>query len=211
MSVRVNLLPQATRERDRAGRQRNGLIAAGFLLILGLGAAYWWAAGEVSAAEDHLALEQARSNELRGEVGELSEFNALATRQAAADVALQEALAGEVSFAGVLQDLAAVTPSDAQLESFNLSLGDPAAEGSPEAGLSVARFSATGKTLAAHAPGVERFLLELEKVIGFRDLYLNTSALDDPDDRIATFSIEGGIGQQATTARYADGLPEELR
>jgi hypothetical protein len=129
---------------------------------------------------------------------------------------LSTTLADEVSMAGLLQDVASVIPSDTQLDGMEVSLGAPTAAPEVEGQVGVqpgaiGTLNLTGKTLEAHAPGVERFLLELEKVAGFRDLYVNSSALDDPDERVATYSIDAAVGPEALTGRYWTGLPEELR
>jgi Tfp pilus assembly protein PilN len=210
MSVRVNLLPEATRHRARASRQQSLLAGSGLVLLAILGAVYWWASSQVSEAETLLAAESAATTELRGEVNDLSGFRDLAQRRDAAGTVLAETMAGEISFAGVLQDLASVMPGDAQLETLALTSERAGANGSDPAP-TVGIFTATGKTLTAHAPGVERLLLELDKVVGLVDPYLNSSTLDDPDDRVATFSLEGLLGAEVTTGRYHDGLPEELR
>lgn len=218
MSVRVNLLPEATRQRDRAARQRLLALAAGGLLLAGLGGTYAWASGQVTAAEDLLAAEQQTTATLRGEVVALGEFDDLASRRDEARQLLVEAMGTEVSLAGVLQDVAAVMPTDTQLETLTVDVtaadtppdvaAEAAVDGAPPG---VGSYNATGKTLTSHAPGVERVLHQLEKVVGFRDLYLNSSTLEEVDERIAAFSLDGRIGSEARTERYADGLPEELR
>lgn len=207
MSVRVNLLPEATKQRDRASQQRSIAALAAVALFAGLGGVYLWSSSQVSQAEEVLLAEQARSSELRGEEAELISFRELADRRDRSEEVLGTALAREVSAAGILQDIAAVLPSDTQLEALSVNLL-PAAD---PAQVSVGSFNVTGKTLTSHAPGVERVLLSLDKVVSFRELYLNSSALDEPDDRIATFSLDGQIGPEAATNRYVDGLPEDLQ
>lgn len=210
MSVRVNLLPEAAKVKARAGRQKTGLTIVGLLLVAALGAAYWWAAGQVTKAEAELAAEETRTGELRAEVNALGDIQELQLRQQEAETLLVEALASEVSFADVLQDVASVIPSDTQLESLAVTLGE-SEPSDPSEGRTIGTFNATGKTLTAHAPGVERFLLELGKVVSFKDLYLNSSTLDDPEERVATFSVDGQLGPESLTTRYLTGLPEELR
>lgn len=222
MSVRVNLLPQEQTARQAVARQRNGVIAGGLVLLVGLGGAYWWASGQVSDAEDRLAASQQVTVVLRSDVDDLAEFRDLATRRDGSIELLSTTLAGEVSLAGVLQDVASVIPPDTQLEALNVDIlgvgsapaGGQDPNGVPAVGVqpgAIGTVNLTGKTLQAHAPGVERFLLELEKVASFRDLFVNSSALDDPDDRVATFSVDGSIGPETLTGRYVTGLPEELR
>ena len=213
MSVRVNLLPAATKARGRASQQRTALIAAGVVLLAGLAGVYWWAVSEVNATEQELLAEQAVTAELQSEEVELVGFSDLADRADAATQALQIAMVPEVSLAGVLQDVASVMPADTQLETLVVDLPvpvQPAAEATtPPA--PVGTFSITGRTLTAHAPGVERFLLQLDKMASFRGVYLNSSTLDELDEPTTTFSVDGQIGVEATTGRYDEGLPEELR
>jgi Tfp pilus assembly protein PilN len=207
MSVRVNLLPEATKQRDRAAQQRSIAALAGVVLLAGLGGVYLWQSSQVSQAEDQLLAEQDRTSQLRGEQAELIAFEELADRRERSDEILISALGDEVSLAGVLQDVAAVMPADTQLETFAVNIPSPS---DPETD-AVGTLSLTGKTLASHAPGVERVLISLDKVVSFREAYLNSSTLDEDDGRIATFSLDGQIGSEAETDRYADGLPEEWR
>jgi Tfp pilus assembly protein PilN len=212
MSVRVNLLPQEQTARQAAARQRSGVIVGGAALVLALGGAYWWASGQVSDAETRLAAAESVSAALQVDVDQLAEISELDERRNAAVELLSTTLADEVSMAGLLQDVASVIPSDTQLDALTVDLAVAAPEG--ELGAvpgAVGSVNLTGKTLEAHAPGVERFLLELDKVAGFRDLYVNSSALDDPEERVATYSIDASVGPEALTGRYVDGLPEELR
>jgi Tfp pilus assembly protein PilN len=207
MSVRVNLLPEATKQRDRAAQQRSVAALAGVVLLAGLGGVYLWQSSQVNQAEDQLLAEQARTSQLRGEQAELIAFQELADRRERSDEILISALGDEVSLAGVLQDVAAVMPADTQLETFAVDIPSPS---DPETD-AVGTLSLTGKTLASHAPGVERVLVSLDKVASFREAYLNSSTLDEDDGRIATFSLDGQIGPEAETDRYINGLPEEWR
>jgi hypothetical protein len=212
MSVRVNLLPQEQTARQAAARQRNGILAGAAVLVVALGGAYVWAGAQVSDAETRLAAAQDVSAELRLEVEDLAEIRDLDARRTATIELLSTTLADEVSMAGLLQDVASVIPSDTQLDGMTVTLAAPAPEGQVGAQPgAIGTLNLTGKTLEAHAPGVERFMLELEKVAGFRDLYVNSSALDDPDERVATYSIDAAVGPEALTGRYWTGLPEELR
>jgi len=208
MSVRVNLLPQATKERGRAGQQR--IIAGGAiaLVLLALGGAWFWASSQVRQAEDRLAAEQAVTAGLRGEQAELVAFRDLAARRDRADDVLTDSLGNEVSVAGILQDLAAVMPEDAQFDTLTVNVQpetDPAST-------AIGSVTITGQSLTSHAPGVEGILLSLEKLATFGDLFLNSSTLDpEAQDPIVTFSVDGAVRVEARTDRYRDGLPEELR
>jgi Tfp pilus assembly protein PilN len=207
MSVRVNLLPEATKQKDQAAQQRSLVGLAGVLLLAVLGGIYVWATMQVNDAEERLAAEEATTADLRGQQAELVGFQELADRRDRATQTLMTAMGGEVSLAALLQDVAAVMPGDAQIESLAINLPpepDPLVP-------AVGTLNMTGKTLTSHAPGVERVLLSLDKIVSFRDLYLNSSTLDEPDSTVATFSLDGQVGVETRTERYAEGLPEELR
>lgn len=207
MSVRVNLLPEATKQRDRASHQRAIAGLAVVVLLAVLGGVYLWAASEVTRAEEVLALEEARSAELRGEQAELIAFQELADRRDRSDAILQGTMGTEVSIAGILQDVAAVVPPDTELDALNITLAPPEIEGPPIVGT----VNVSGRTLAAHAPGVERVLMGFNKISSFHEPYMNSSTLEDTDGRVAAFSIDSQITEQASTGRYANGLPEDPR
>jgi Tfp pilus assembly protein PilN len=207
MSVRVNLLPEATKQRGRANQQRLMAAAAAGVLLLALGGVWWWASSQVRQAEDRLAAEQAVSAGLRAEEAELVAFRDLANRLDEAEEVLVASLSDEVSLAGVLQDLAAVMPEDAQIDTLTVGL-----QGVPERTDVIGNLVITGRTLTSHAPGVERMLLSLEKITTFGELFLNSSTLDqEQEDPVATFSLEGAVRAEARTDRYVNGLPGELR
>ena len=207
MSVRVNLLPEATKQRGRANQQRLMAAAAAGVLLLALRGVWWWASSQVRQAEDRLAAEQAVSAGLRAEEAELVAFRDLANRLDEAEEVLVASLSDEVSLAGVLQDLAAVMPEDAQIDTLTVGL-----QGVPERIDVIGNLVITGRTLTSHAPGVERMLLSLEKITTFGELFLNSSTLEqDQEDPVANFSLEGAVRAEARTDRYINGLPGELR
>ena len=214
MSVRVNLLPEATKAKGRASQQRNAVFVAALVLLAGLGGIYWWALSEVDEAEAELLAAQGFTAELQSEEVELVGFRELADRRDGALGALEATLVPEVSMAGVLQDVASVVPIDTQLETLVVDFAPAAAEAEADPAAppaTVGTFSISGKTLTSHAPGVERVMIELDRMASFRDVYLNSSTLDELDEEVATFTVDGRIGPEATTGRYDDGLPEELR
>lgn len=210
MSVRVNLLPGDVAERNEAARQRAAMGAAAVLLLVLLVLAYLFQVNRVNDAREELAQEEERVAALQAELGELQEFQELQSRQAAAQTLLSTAFAGETSMAGILQDLAAVYPSDAQLETLTIALTEPTAElGATR--VAVGTMNATGATLQGHAPGLERILLELDKVASFSNVFFTNSVQDDEGLGVAGFTLDVDLGQEVLTGRYADGLPEELR
>jgi hypothetical protein len=208
--VRVNLLPASTRQRERVARQRTWLLVAGLALLAGLGGVFWWQSGQIDDARTELAAQQARLADLQLEVDALQQFAELELRLAETEAMITAALGDEVSLAGVLSDLAVVMPSDAQVDQLTITMS-PNTESTSSERPSVGSFTAVGKSLRNHAPGVERLLLELEKVVTFHDLFVSSSRLEDPEEPFATFTVESQLGPEAETGRYDRGVPEELR
>lgn len=211
MTVRVNLLPREVEERNRAVRQRALATGAGALLVLGLAGGYLYQVRQVGAAEDQLAAEQDRLQALEAEVATLREYEDLESRVTASESLLATALGGEASFAGLMQDVAAVVPSDVALTQVTVTLGgdDDARPGDAEAVTTAGTLTVEGNTTSGHAPGMHRFLLQLEKVAAFDDVYFSRSELTD--DGLTEFSIDVELGPEILTGRYLAGLPEELR
>ena len=201
MTARVNLLPGTVRESDAAARQR---IYAGVIVLVvvaGLVGAYFWQQAVLQDAEDELAEAQAELAAAQAEVAELAIYEDLEERLADSDSLLSASMANEPTLAGVLQDVALVTPVEGALRTLSISFAPE------DAG--VGSFNATVEVLDSHAPGVERFLLQLERAAGFRNVFPGGSTIDDDD--IATFPVTVQLGHEYRTERYSEGLPEVLR
>jgi Tfp pilus assembly protein PilN len=202
MTAKVNLLPGTVRESNAASRQRllAGVIV--FVIIAGLAAATFLQRGVLNDAEAELADARTELAAAQQEVAELAIYADLEERLAATDTLLSSVLADEASLAGILQDIALVTPTEGAFTSMQLSFdhADPA---------NIGTFTGNAEVLASHAPGVERYLLNLDRAAGFRNVYPGGSAIDEDD--IATFPVTVHLGPEYRTERYSDGLPEVLR
>lgn len=217
MSVRVNLLPQASRANVRARRQRVTAGVLALVLLLGLAGVYWWQTGNLRDAEDRLAQEQLVTQGLQNEVAALAEYRELADAEDEMRETLRSTFADEVTLAGALQDLALRIPEDAQVDTLSIEFTQPVPDDddpevrTPPAGT----FAITGQSLAAQA-GVERLLRGLDGVATFYDISLNSSVIQDREDiddleDVVDYVVDGFISRQVITDRYRDGLPEELR
>lgn len=210
MLVQVDLLPREAAEREAAARRRTLLIVAFVLFVAALAVATVQQQGRITEAEARLAVEQEALAALQTDQAALSEFAALEADVTQAHAQLIAGLGDEVSFAAVLQDVASVTPPDVQLTSLKVSLDldavvDPAVAGP------VGTLVAVGLSATDHAPGLERLLLELDKVAALHELFFTSSLLEEPSLPYPTFTVESRVGTESRTGRYADGLPEELR
>jgi Tfp pilus assembly protein PilN len=225
MSVKVNLLPREIDEKNRRTRQF-AAVGAGFaLLLVALAGVWFWQGTRIDDAEVALAAEEAVLAELTGEQAELAEFAELEIRRDAAQTVLASTLGDDASLAGVMQDLAAVLPTDVELETMTLTLPDEPVVSLGDVTPALGTLSITGITRDGHAPGLERILLELGKLTTFSDVFFSNSTLevDEVDesadsttttaavDDVVRFSLEVDLGSQILTGRYSDGIPEVLR
>jgi hypothetical protein len=205
-SVRVNLLPEATKARDRASQQRGIAAVLAVTLFAGLGVSYWTQVRSLAAAEEELVAAEQVLAARQAERADLATYADLDLRLQTAEQRLVTALGPEVSVASVLQDVAAVTPSNTGLLAMTMNLPRPVDATEPR---TVGSVNVSGQVTSGLAPGVERVLLEYDKIGAFDEPYFNSSAVDE--DGVALFNLDFGLLPNARTERYADGLPMELQ
>ncbi|MFT5222084.1 MAG: Tfp pilus assembly protein PilN [Glaciecola sp.] len=198
--VRVNLLPSEVGQKNAARRMQGLAGVAGLGIMSLLAASYFWQVGKVNDAKADLVAEESKADALRGEVQALSQFQRLASQGESVDKMIAALLSGEASLAGVLQDLAAVMPSDSSIEALSVGI-EPNGTGGT--------FTSNGVSLLGHAPGLERLLISLDKVAAFDDIFFTTSTIDESG--VATFSFNFRLTPLILTGRYVDGLPEVMR
>lgn len=216
MSVKVNLLPGDVAKKERAGQLR-GLIAVVFAAVVALlGVVYWLQLGQLTEAQADLAVEQQALAALQGELAELSEFGDLQQRRDDAVALLGTAMGNEASIAGILQDIAAVMPPDAELTTLSMTARTIEEQQLGDERAAVGTMALSGRSLAGHAPGLERFLIEFDKIAGFSDVFFTNSTRNDVEVSgvpiaVVEFDVEIDLGPETLTLRYVDGLPEGLR
>lgn len=217
MSARVNLLPREIEQRARARRTASWTVAGVVLFAALLGLIYL---GKLGALDDARAERDAAQDavaEARAELASLAEFERLDREVKARNALLSAAMATEISWARVLNDLALTFPPSSSMLSL-----EAAAEGAQEAGLtdgaapnpnsrSVASMSFEGYSVEQFAPGVERVLLKFTDVDMFFNAYL-AEATEDEQTRPGTVTFVGNLqlNKNARTDRYAQGLPPEV-
>lgn len=209
MSARVNLLPREVEERNRARRERVALGIGALVLVGLLALAYVWKLGQVGDARAELEDAEAQVAELEAELSTLQEFEDLERRTVQAEALLEAALGDEVTMAGALQDLAAVVPTDTELDNVTITIGEPAIQLGAQR-VPIGSLTSTGATVGDHAPGLERLLIQLGKVAAFNNVFFTQATADEATGAVS-FTIEVDLGQELFTRRYTDGLPEELR
>lgn len=213
MSVRVNLLPK---EIEAAGRARHvgrlsvlGVVA----VVLVLGGVSFVQMGDRAQAEQDRDAAQTRVAQAEARVAALAEYRELQNRYLARRELLSTAMAEEVSWARILNDLSLAFPADASLVTLNAQAEspEPPSAGEIDPGARVGRIVASGYSLERYAPGVESVLLDFEGAQGFFNSYLQTAAANTIGEAdVTNFSGTIDLDDNAYTGRYAEGLPPEV-
>lgn len=216
MSVKVNLLPREVevlvRERRVALASLTGLAA--WVLILAL--LYLQNVLAVNNARDERDAEQAELARLEAQVELLAPYRELARRYDAQNTLLATAMASQVSWSGVLNDLALVFPGNSSLLTMSATLAPqgaapPAAAAGGEAPL-IGSVLFNGYSVERYAPGVESVLLGLEDGPAFQALYLSTAGRGlIGTTQVTNFTGSAELTERVFTRRFTDGLPEEER
>lgn len=203
MTAQVNLLPGQVAESNAATRQRLLAVLLVVVVLAALGGLTFWQRLTLQDAEDELADAQSELAAATAEVNELALHRDLQARQELANELIIFALADQVSLAGILQDIAMVMPDGSDVGSLAINFAD-----SGDSRL-VGMLTASGESVDAVAPGIERLVLQFERAAGFRDVFVTTTSTDE--DGITSYTLELGVGPEHRTERYADGLPEVSR
>lgn len=203
MSVRVNLLPGDVRARGEATRARAGAAVLGLLLLAVLGLLTFMQRGSISDAEDRLAAVEAANTQLEAEIVALQPFADLETRASESIETVSTALGDQKSVATVLQDLSAVMPPGAQLDTVAVTFSpDPLAPAAGGTRLVHGTLLATGQVLDGIAPGVERLAIDLGRVAAFDNVFVTTATADE--EGVIAFTIELEFGPEVFTGRFVD-------
>lgn len=196
----VDLLPRAVAEADRFRRLQLGLAAALGLVVVGAAAATVLSGARVSAAEESLAGEQARTAQLQAEQAQFAEVPLLEAQRTALTSARDAALAQDVLWYRYSAHLANRLPAGMRLTSLTMQLGDAAAVAADPAAAATAPVGTVGGlTLSLEGTTVPD-TADLLDVLGA------TPGVDDPWADSTTADAEGGTTVQA----HADLTGEAL-
>ncbi|MGI8575665.1 MAG: PilN domain-containing protein [Egibacteraceae bacterium] len=217
--VKVNLLPPEIAERQRAKKITTLSVALVAVWIFVLGGLYMLKLSDVAAAAETRDQAQAEVVELQAELATLEPVRQLAERLDTHNTLLASAMANEISWARVLNDLSLAFPANASLTSLTASVqaeaeGEVAAapvEGAPDFGAEVAQLGFTGYSVERYAPGVESVLVDFAEARGFFHSYLAAAnEAEIGETEVTDFNGSVELNRKAYTNRYADGLPPEV-
>lgn len=121
----INLLPPEISEKSKARRRVFAAILGvlGFIAILVL--ATFWLRGQASQAEDDLAAQQQENQRLQAEIDQLSGARQLRNDYQTGVTRLQSALANDIAWGRLLNDLGRIINPNAWLSSFSAQASPP--------------------------------------------------------------------------------------
>ena len=205
--AQIDLLPLEAR-REAKGRQtrRRLVAAAAVVLLMMVGLSLLQAVG-AGRQRDRLATQQRTNQALQAEIESLSGALQSEADLAQARQGVTAALAGDVSWPRVLEDLAGTLPEGVWLTSFSLQPGPagaaaPAAAGSAVPGavgtIGTASFGAT----ALDFPAVAAWLDRLPRIPYYLDLFVTSAAKAEGGLLpLVTFSSSARVGPAARSDR----------
>jgi len=210
---RVDLLPPAIKEEQKVRTARlvlAGSVAAAIVLTGGL---YVLANSEVSSAQTSLDEATAKSAQLSSEVVKYAEVPKVYAQVDAAQATLQAAMAGDVRWSQVLNQLGVSVPTGVSLTGVTIteasSAGQPgpagAAAGKDQAvsdlgtpGIATIKWNGTATSYEAFAS----FMASMSRVKVFTDVFDHTVAKQNPTSGVVTFETVAVINDKALSHRY---------
>ncbi|MFN8077494.1 MAG: hypothetical protein U0Q15_19015 [Kineosporiaceae bacterium] len=215
---RVNLLPPEILEHRRfvSVQRRLGLAVLATVAVCVGG--YWWSVTGVSAAQEDLDRANATSQTLTAEKARYQEVPRLLAQVRTVNEARSAAMAQDILWYRVLNDLALATPSGVWVDSatFSLSGAAGAAGGSAAAGQQdVLAPTAVGSVVlsgrASGMPALAGWIESLDKVTPLDGAAVGSAEVVDEPPAVApnmvTFGATAVLSPQALSHRY-DVKPE---
>ena len=187
----VNLLPPDILAAQRQRRLAGVVVLAGLGVIVLIVAFYVIQLNSLGGVRDDIEAAEQNNAGLQREIDNLQEFEVLRSQAQQKQELLNEVLADEISFSGILMDISRVIPSDAALTSLTAAAQEP----TPTTGgatLLTGRIDVAG--IALDYDTIASWLMRLERIRGWVNPWVTSIA--DP----ATGPITYSSGVDLTTA-----------
>ncbi|WP_343909239.1 hypothetical protein [Nocardioides aquiterrae] len=209
----VNLLSQSEFDRMAARRLRRRFIAAGLVLVVGLGAYGAVLRMRVGEAHKLAAVEQAETSRLTAQTQVLAPVRAFVNGVAVQQRTVDEAMANEVFFSDVLTGIQDATPPGARLVTVDVTLAPPPVPGAAADATSACPgpdpFNtrvAVGCVQLAGTAGSRAEVGDMVVALGrsrlFVEPFISTTTTGDSDQ--VAFSGSVGLSEKVYSGRYAD-------
>lgn len=203
----INLIPQEGK-RQAEGRQKLLLwVALGLIYVLLLGVVTVWRQGAVDDAEAEVRRERQANDQLQAEINALAGAEDLSNEFAASVATLGVALANDVSWGRLLNDLGRLIPDRVWLTSYSGSVNriDPAAP--VDQGIGELAFAG----VAFERPDVAQWLRVLDSdaypgVVGTWATGITQSFIGEAET--VNFGSTTSLTDGALSTRFFDRIPE---
>lgn len=191
---RINLLPPELHARRKTRTTFTGLVTAGVVLLVVLGAVYVTQEVRLGGVRSTLAAQQDRNADLRAQVAELSSFRNLESEVEAKEKLIEDLTVREVRWSVLLADISLVIPSDVWLTSLTASVNEASAD--EDAPSAIGQIALDGTTFEHR--DVARWLTQLAKVDAFLFPYISLSARTEIDGtRVVNFNSSVELSEGA--------------
>ena len=199
--MRMNLLPPEVRQRQRTRRQTAAVIAAGVVVLAGVGALYFLQQLRLVGVNNDLEEQRDTNAGIQAQINDLRRFDELQREVEASRNMLTTLLANEILWSGVLRDVSLVIPSDVWLSGLTGDTNEsgataaPTTPGAAGTGL-VGQITFNGFSLDHRA--VALWLARLDDVRGFANPWLsNAQKTDVGNNKVVQFTSSVDLSQQA--------------
>ena len=197
---RVNLIPEIIVTEVRVRRAKMVLAGAVVTSLALAGVGYFAASGQVSAAQDKLDTETARSASLAAEATKYADVPKVQSDLLGAQTQQAAAMAGEVRWSFILNDLALTMPAGVSLTSLKATITGATGAAAPGSA-AAASGQGGGVTSVLGNPGIgtltfEAQALDNNRVATFLDSITKTNGFIDP---FATQSAANDSGTDTST------------
>jgi Tfp pilus assembly protein PilN len=203
--MRINLLPPDVRRRQRLRRQTGAVAAIGVVALVLLGVFFFMQQLRLNGLRDDIEAQQQANRTLEAQIAELRQFDELQQELIATRQLLDQILADEVHWSGLLRDVSLVIPGTVWLTSLEGSLAVPDAAtttgtpGTVGQGL-IGQIAINGNALGHRA--VALWLSRLEDVEAFANPWAsNSQQTEIGATEVAQFSSTVDLSEFALARR----------
>jgi Tfp pilus assembly protein PilN len=178
VSPRINLVPRSERVRTTTNVAALVLLAAGVLVLFGLGLGYYLLNSSRSDAAARLDILKEERATLQSQVAALSAYQQLASQRSSTENVIQGIYAGRTLVADVLDDLSLAVPENVWFTELGLTTLDPAAAFGLVSGQSTSAMTGTENKLTVTGntytfPDVALLLVRLRLIKSIADIDLD--------------------------------------
>lgn len=199
---RVNLLPPEVHQARQLRRVQVGLGVAVAAVALVVGGFYYLETQSASEAKDNLNAAQAKGSTLTAQKAQYAQVPRTLAAIEAAETARQDAMVNDVQWYRYLNDLSYVTPKNAWLLTFDVTLNQAGViNANPVAHPAIATVTVTGVAKAHN--DVAAWLNAAAKESGWVDAYFTNSQKQDMNgETFVQFSSTANVTDHALSHRY---------